>query len=83
MGSGFRDASILPLFSYATGKGTYRIEYGTELVLEKSQNKTEDIAAWTRACERFIESAIEQQPESWMWEHRRWKTRPPNEDKLY
>lgn len=74
---------ILPLFSYPTGKGTYRIEYGPELNLEKGQNKTEDVAAWTRACERFIESAIERHPESWMWEHRRWKTRPPNEEKLY
>jgi KDO2-lipid IV(A) lauroyltransferase len=77
------ETPILPLFSYATGKGTYRIEYGPELVLEKGQNKTEDIATWTRSCERYIESAIERQPESWLWEHRRWKTRPPNEEKLY
>ena len=74
---------ILPLFSYPTGNGTYRIEYGPELYFEKTSNKSDDIAVWTRECERFIESAIEKNPKSWMWEHRRWKTRPPNEEKLY
>lgn len=73
-------AAILPLFSYPTAKGTYRIEYGPELILEKTGDKETDIRDWTRTCEQFIESVIRERPEPWMWGHRRWKTRPPEEN---
>ena len=70
---------ILPLFCYPTNKGTYRIEYGPEILLEKSSNREEDILNWTRQYEQFIESVIRENPEPWMCGHRRWKTRPPEE----
>ena len=72
-------AAILPLFSYPTGKGTYRIEYGPELSLEKSDYKERDVFEWTQACEKFIEKKIHDIPSPWMWAHRRWKTQPPEE----
>ncbi len=70
---------ILPLFSYPTDKGTYKIEYGPELILEKSGNKDQDILDWTQEMEAFIESVIRKNPTPWMCGHRRWKTRPPEE----
>ena len=78
-------AAILPLFSYPTDKGTYRIEYGPELTLKKSEDKERDVIEWTQACETFIENIIRITPEPWMWAHRRWKTRPPEEQgkKIY
>lgn len=78
-------AAILPLFSYPTGKGTYKITYGPELNFKKSEHKKIDILEWTQACEKFIENTIRKVPGPWMWAHRRWKTQPPEEqgEKVY
>jgi Kdo2-lipid IVA lauroyltransferase/acyltransferase len=70
---------ILPLFCYPTDKGTYRIEYGPEILFEKSDNKNNDILKWTQQCQLFIEDIIRKNPSPWMCGHRRWKTRPPEE----
>ena len=74
---------ILPLFCYPTDKGTYRIEYGPEMQFKKSGNKDYDILQWTQQCQLFIENIIRENPASWMCGHRRWKTRPPEEAKVY
>ena len=74
---------ILPLFCFPTEKGTYKIEYGPELILEKSENKDQDILNWTQQMQIFIESVIQENPTPWMCGHRRWKTRPPEENKIY
>ncbi len=70
---------ILPLFCYPTEKGTYHIEYGPEIELEKTDSKENDILRWTRQFELFIENVIRKNPSPWMCGHRRWKTRPPEE----
>tara|TARA_B100000686_G_C16730081_1_gene940138 strand:- start:740 stop:1660 length:921 start_codon:yes stop_codon:yes gene_type:complete len=70
---------VIPLFSYPTETGTYNIEYGPELNLEKTGNKNKDILDWTQDMETFIESVIHKNPSPWMCGHRRWKTRPPDE----
>ncbi|MZG52537.1 MAG: lysophospholipid acyltransferase family protein [Nitrospinae bacterium] len=70
---------VIPLFSYPTETGTYNIEYGPELIFEKSENKEKDILNWTQKMETFIESVIRENPSPWMCGHRRWKTRPPDE----
>jgi Kdo2-lipid IVA lauroyltransferase/acyltransferase len=74
---------VLPLFCYPTGRGTYKIEYGPELTLVKSENKDQDILNWTQKMQTFIESVIQKNPTPWMCGHRRWKTRPPEENKIY
>lgn len=70
---------ILPMFCFPTGSGKYRIVYGPELRLKKSGNKEEDVVHWTQACVQHIEWVLRQQPEPWMWIHRRWKSRPEGE----
>ncbi len=70
---------ILPFFCYPTDKGTYRIKYGPEIKLEKSDNRENDILNWTYHYEQFIENIIQENPAPWMCGHRRWKTRPPEE----
>ena len=74
---------ILPLFSYPTVKGTYKIKYGPELSLNKSDKKDQIIMAWTQEMEKYVESIIRKNPAPWMCGHRRWKTRPPEEEKIY
>jgi len=72
-------AAVIPLFSYPTEKGTYRIEYGPELTLKKSDHKKYDVVEWTQTYQKFIEKTIHDNPNPWMWAHRRWKTQPPDE----
>lgn len=73
--------AILPLFCHPQGDGTYRIQYGPELLPPKTGDKKKDVIVWTQACQEFIESVVKKKPEYWMWFHRRWKTRPPEESK--
>ena len=74
---------VLPLFSYPTKKGTYKIKYGPELTFKYSTNKDKVILDWTQEMEKHIEYIIRKIPEPWMCSHRRWKTRPKGEKKLY
>jgi len=74
---------ILPLFSYPTVKGTYKIRYGPELSLNKSEKKDQITLAWTQEMGKYIESIIRKDPAPWMCGHRRWKTRPQGGKKIY
>jgi KDO2-lipid IV(A) lauroyltransferase len=76
---------IIPFFCYPTRNGTYRVKYGPELILKKTGHKEQDIVTWTQACEKFIEKTIHDEPTPWTWAHRRWKTRPTEEQgtKIY
>jgi len=74
---------VLPLFSYPTIKGTYKIKYGPELVFKNSENKNQIVLDWTQEMEKHIESIIRKNPSPWMCGHRRWKTRPKGDEKFY
>ncbi len=73
------DTPILPIFVHPVKNGTYSIEIKPELKMEKTGDKAQDVLYWTRECQKAIESVVRERPENWMWVHRRWKTRPPEE----
>ncbi len=79
------DTPILPIFVHPEKNGTYSIDIQPELKLDKTGDKEKDILNWTQACQKAIESVVRERPENWMWIHRRWKTRPPEEqgEKIY
>ena len=69
----------LPLIPYPTEKGTYQAVLLPEIKLEKTGDKEKDIFRWTQEYQKLLEKVIREHPEPWMWIHRRWKTRPPEE----
>ena len=69
------EAPVLPVFMIRQGLG-YTAEFGPEIPLIKTEDKTKDIEANTLAYNRAIEAVIRRYPEQWFWVHQRWKTRP-------
>ena len=72
-------AAVLPLISYPKEDGTYRAAFLPELKLEKTGDKDADVFRWTQEYQKVLEKVIQEQPEPWMWIHRRWKSRPKDE----
>ena len=54
----------------------YRAVYDPPIEWTPSGDKQADIARITQELTRVIEGWIREQPEQWLWIHRRWKTQP-------
>jgi len=72
-------AAVLPTFSVPNPDGSYRIVYEPLVEWEPSGNREEDVVRLTARCTARIEDWVRRHPELWLWMHRRWKTRPPDE----
>jgi KDO2-lipid IV(A) lauroyltransferase len=82
------NAAVLPGFlvwekTERDGKGGYVLHFGPELELSRTADPDRDILAATALCTATLESWIRRYPEQWLWVHRRWKTRPEGEAKIY
>jgi len=72
-------ALVLPACCIRLGTLRYRLLVG-ECIEPAPTAETEEV---TRITERFtsqLERWIRAYPEQWLWTHRRWKTRPPEEE---
>lgn len=72
-------APIVPAFGIPLPDGRYRIRYLPEVTIERSGDRKTDIHLLTQKCTRVIEDTVRNDPEYWVWVHRRWRTRPPSE----
>ena len=72
-------ALLLPAYSVMTPEGRHRLVYDAPLQWALSGDREADIAALTQRIASAIEGWVRETPEQWMWMHRRWKTRPPEE----
>ena len=55
------------------------VEYGPEIEIVRSGLAERDIAVNTQRFQQAIEERVRAHPELWLWIHRRWKTRPPEQ----
>ncbi|MFC1606453.1 lysophospholipid acyltransferase family protein, partial [Candidatus Latescibacterota bacterium] len=74
------DIPIIPLFSCRDEKDIHHIYVGERITTELSGDKYNDILSLTDKASLATEAFIREHPEQWVWFHRRWKTRPDNEN---
>ncbi len=68
-------APVVPVFLIREKDG-FRVEFGAEIPLINTGDRSSDIAANTAQYNRIIASRILRYPDQWFWVHRRWKTLP-------
>jgi KDO2-lipid IV(A) lauroyltransferase len=77
-------AAVLPGFLlWESKQQKYVLHFGEELELIRTGNTSDDIVANTALFTATIEAYVRRYPEQWLWVHRRWKTRPSGEERLY
>jgi KDO2-lipid IV(A) lauroyltransferase len=77
-------AAVLPGFLvWEAAEQQYVLRFGEELELIRTGDAARDIVANTALLTATIEAYVRRYPEQWLWVHRRWKTRPEGEERLY
>jgi KDO2-lipid IV(A) lauroyltransferase len=77
-------APVFPVFLVREGEsGRHRVEVLPEIAMVSTGDRDADIRLNTQRCSDVIEAMIRRYPEQWIWFHKRWKTRPPGEPRLY
>lgn len=77
-------APVIPAFLVREGEtDRHRIVVLPEVEMQRGGDRDADIVANTQRCTKVIEDMIRRHPDHWIWFHRRWKTRPRGEPRLY
>ncbi len=78
------DAAVVPTFTiWDPVLRKYRLRFDPPVKLVRTGDDEADIVTNTQAFTKIIEDYVRRYPEQWLWVHRRWKTRPEGQPKLY
>jgi KDO2-lipid IV(A) lauroyltransferase len=79
------NAAIHPAFIFRdpARKFHHAIRFGPPIAIDPGAPREEEVTRVTRRCNEELEKVILEAPDQWMWFHRRWKTRPVGEAKIY
>jgi KDO2-lipid IV(A) lauroyltransferase len=78
------EAPVLPGYLTPTRNGRYTIKFLPPIEVLRTGDMQHDIEAVTRKFNVILEQIIREQPESWLWGHKRWKYQPSgNPQNLY
>jgi Kdo2-lipid IVA lauroyltransferase/acyltransferase len=77
-------APVVPVFLVREGDSEkHRIVVLPQIDLAKSGDRDADVVENTRRCNAVFEAMLRRYPEQWIWFHKRWKTRPIGEPRIY
>ena len=77
-------AAVLPGFLlWEEAEQKYVLRFGEELGVVRTGDAVADVVENTARFTAAIEGYVRRYPGQWLWVHRRWKTRPEGEAKLY
>ena len=78
------DAPIVPGFIVRQGRSARHVVYLLPIIYpEHSGDLQADVVRMTERLSAIFEDMVRRHPEQWLWVHKRWKTRPPGEPKIY
>ena len=78
------DAAVVPGFTvWDSVLRKYRLHFDPAVKLIRTGNDEADIVANTALFTKIIEDYVRKYPGQWLWVHRRWKTRPEGQPRLY
>lgn len=73
---------VVPIFIRREADGRHRVTVCPPLPPPASNETEAAVVELTARCTRAIEAAVREAPEQWLWVHRRWRTRPPDEARV-
>jgi KDO2-lipid IV(A) lauroyltransferase len=75
---------LVPVFApWSEEKGKYLLIVEPPIPPDDTGDEEADVRELTMKLTQRIEYRIRQYPGQWLWIHKRWKTRPPGEPKIY
>ena len=78
------DAAVLPGFLlWRDDEQKYVLTFGEQIALARTGDAEKDVVENTARFTAAIESYARAYPDQWLWVHRRWKTRPAGEERIY
>jgi KDO2-lipid IV(A) lauroyltransferase len=78
------DAPIVPVFIVREGRSArHRVHVLPILEVERTGNLEEDVRRNTQRFTAVFEDMVRRHPDHWLWMHKRWKTRPAGETRMY
>ena len=72
-------APIIPFLSLPGPNGSWRIISLPAVQVDPTADRNREVERITARCTAIIEDWVRENPELWLWMHRRWKTRPAPE----
>jgi KDO2-lipid IV(A) lauroyltransferase len=77
-------APVVPGFLYwDENLRKYRLRFEPEIPLVRTGDEEQDVRVNTANFTKSVEVFARRRPDQWLWIHKRWKTRPPDEKPIY
>lgn len=78
------EAPIVPAFIVRDGRQARHTVHVLPVIYPvRGADLEADVLRLTEQCTKIFEDMVRAHPEQWLWMHKRWKTRPPGEAKIY